>query len=588
MSCTHWKNLSRAGCQNREKSSATRRFLKVSTALLVFLAVATAVSFAQATFTSLYSFADGTDGSQPYFVYLVQGTDGQLYGTDLGGGLGGLGVAYKITTAGVFTKLYTFCSLPGCADGGLPYSGLVMAPNGNFYGTTTCDNGCTEAPFDGTIFELSSSGTYTGPLHTFVGTDGSGPYSNMILASDGNLYGTTIYGGNLSICGGLGCGTVFKITTAGKFTSLYSFSGGSDGQNPTGRLFQGINGNLYGTTTYAGNGGYGTVFEITLAGKLTTLYSFANSTDGANPYGGIVQTSNGVIYGTAAYGGSHTLGTIFRLAGTKLTTVYNFCSVQPNCADGNYPYGGLIQANDGNLYGTTLGSGPNVGGTVFEFIPSGSSGTLNTLYSFCSQPQCTDGANPYGGGLLQATDGNFYGTTSSGGGDFSFGTIFSISNGLSPFVQPVTSSGKVGVLITILGTNLTGATSVTFNGTPATFQVRSSSEITAHVPAGATTGKIQIVTPGGTLSSNTNFKITPQITSFNPLSGPVGTVVTITGVSLTQTSKVTFGGVAATSFTVNSDTQVTATVPTGAKTGKIVITTPGGTATSPTIFTVTP
>ena len=258
--------------------------------------------------------------------------------------------------------------------------------------------------------------------------------------------------------------------------------------------------------------------------------------------------------------------------------------MQPNCADGNYPYGGLIQASDGNLYGTTNGGGPSAG-SVFEFIPPG---TLNTLYTFCSQLQCSDGAWPYGGGLLQATDGNFYGTTNQGGEQNQYGTIFSISNGLAPFVQAVTGSGKVGTKITILGTNLKGATAVSFSGTAATFTVNfTGTAINATVPGGATTGKIQVTTPGGTLSTPVAFKVTPQVKSFTPSSGAVGTVVTITGVSLTQATKVTFGGVAATSFTVNSDTQVTATVPSGAKTGKIVITTPGGTASSSTNFTVT-
>lgn len=581
MSCTSVNSLSRQ----------LSNFYLAVFAIVLFVLIAAASSSAQATFTNLFDF-DATDGSGPQYVYLVQGTDGQLYGTAGNGGGNGVGTAYKITTAGAFTQLYSFCSQAACADGELPYAGLVMTGNGNFYGTTTCTNNCSSGP-GGTIFEITPSGTYS-VLHTFVGTDGSYPYDNMILGSDGNLYGTTLYGGNVTgnVCSGNGCGTVFKITPQGKFTSLYSFKGGSDGQWPTARLLQGSNGNFYGTTTLGGNftftgGGGGTVFEITPAGKLTTLYSFCSQSgcpDGVGPYGGVVQISNGTIYGTTSLGGANAYGTFFKLVGKKLTTLYNFCSVQPNCADGNYPYGGLIQASDGNLYGTTNGGGPSAG-TVYEFIPPG---TLNRLHSFCSQSQCPDGALPYGGGLLQATDGNFYGTTLQGGEQNQYGTIFRISNGLTPFVQTVTGSGKVGVRITILGTSLTGATAVSFNGTPATFTVNSTgTAITATVPANATTGLVNVTAPSGTLSTIAAFKVTPQIKSFTPPSGPVGTAVTITGVSLTQTTKVTFGGVAANSFTVNSDTQVTATVPTGAKTGKIVITTPGGTASSGTSFTVT-
>ncbi len=568
MSCTPVKRLTR-----ELRNSHLAGF-----ALVSFVLITAAISSAQATFTNLFDF-DGTDGAIPYYVSLVQGIDGQIYGTANGGG-NGLGTAYRVTTAGTFAQLYSFCSQADCADGGLPYAGLVMTRNGNFYGTTTCDNGCTSAPLDGTIFEITPSGTYS-VLHTFVGTDGSGPYSNMTLGSDGNLYGTTVFGGNLSAigCSGLGCGTVFKITPAGKFTSLHSFQGsvdGSDGQNPIGRLFQGSNGNFYGTTIS------GTIFEITPAGKLTTLYSFSGGSDGGSPYGGVIQTANGTIYGTTAYGGANSYGTVYKLVGKKLTTLYNFCSL-PNCADGNYSYGGLIQATDGNLYGTTGNGGPSAG-TVFKITTQGA---LTTLYSFCSQPGCADGSGPYGD-LLQATDGNFYGTTFQGGVSGALGTIFSVSTGLGPLIQSVTSSGKVGAAVTILGMNLTGSTAVNFGFTPATFTVNSTgTAITTSVPAGATTGLISVVTPGGTLASNATFKVVPQIKSFTPSSGPVGTVVTITGVSLTQATTVKFGGVAATSFTVNSDTQVTATVPSGAKTGKIVITTPGGTASSATNFTVT-
>jgi hypothetical protein len=167
------------------------------------------------------------------------------------------------------------------------------------------------------------------------------------------------------------------------------------------------------------------------------------------------------------------------------------------------------------------------------------------------------------------------------------GTVFSLSMGLGPFVTMQPAFGKVGATVKIWGTNLAGASSVTFNGAAAVFKVVKSSEITATVPTGAGTGPVTVTTPSGTLASNQQFRVTPKVTSFTPPSGPVGTQVQITGVSLTQTTEVTFGGVAATNFTVNSDTQVTAYVPTGAQTGKIAITTPGGLATSSKVFKVT-
>ena len=554
-------------------------FTRIVAVALLLLALS-AVSAAQATFNTLLTF-DGTNGSNPYYIYLAQGTDGQLYGTDFDGGLGTI---YKVSTAGTLSQLWTFCGLTNCADGDMPVGGLVLGANGNFYGTASNTNvSGTGSASGGTIFEITSAGTFT-LLHTFTGSDGALPYSNMILASNGNFYGTTLYGGtNLTSCSGLGCGTFFEITPQGKFTSLYSFTGGSDGQWPIGRLFQGNNGNFYGTTIVGGSGGFGTVFQITAGGQLTTLYSFTNTGDGASPYGGVVQAANGNIYGTTSYGGSSTFGTFFKLSSSnKLTTLYNFCS-QLLCADGAVPYAGLIQASDGNFYGTTTGGGTFTLGTVFEITAGGK---LTSLYSFCSQLLCADGFDPAGGGLVQDTNGTFYGATYQGGNTSSQGTLFSLSNGLGSLVQPVINAGKVGASVTILGNSLKGTTSVTFNGTAATFKVSSSGmALSATVPSGATTGTIKVVAPSGTLSTTSSFKVTPQILSFSPPSGKVGASVTITGVSLSQTSQVTFGGVVAT-FTVNTDSQVTATVPTGAKSGKIVITTPGGTATSATSFTV--
>jgi uncharacterized repeat protein (TIGR03803 family) len=247
-----------------------------------------------------------------------------------------------------------------------------------------------------------------------------------------------------------------------------------------------------------------------------------------------------------------------------------------NGTDGSKPYARLVQATDGNFYGTTYQGGAGAG-TVFKITPGG---TLTTLHSFNQ----SDGTGPFG--LVQATDGNFYGTTYSGGANSYYGTIFSLSVGLGPFVKTLPTSGKVGAAVKILGTNLTGATRVSFNGTAAAFTVVSASEISTTVPAGATTGKVRVTTPGGTLLSNLAFRVTPVISSFSPTSGPVGTVVVITGQSLTGATSVTFGGVKATSFTVDSYTQITATVPTGAQTGKIGVTTAGGTATSVGTFTV--
>jgi uncharacterized repeat protein (TIGR03803 family) len=533
---------------------------QVFCSVLLFLITSALASSAQ-TFTSLLSF-NGTNGAYPYYVYLVQGTDGNLYGTASSGGVNNGGTVFKITTAGNLTTRYNFCSLTSCADGSEPAAGLVLASNGTFYGTTLSGG----ANGQGTVYKITAAGKLS-TLHSFNNTDGANPYVGLIQATNGNFYGTTSDGGTD------GYGTIFEITPAGTFNSLHSFVP-ADGEYPDARLVQGTNGLFYGTTYLDW------VFEITAAGKLTAL---ANTTQGNGPTGALIQATNGKFYGTTSAGGAHSGGTVFEMAlGGTASTLYSFCKLS-NCADGETPLAGLIQATDGNLYGTTSAGGANGGGTIFRITTAG---TLTTLYSFCSQSGCTDGASPYEG-LVQATNGTLYGTTHSGGTD-NLGTIYSLSvPGLGPFVQTVLTSGKVGAPVIILGNNLTGATSVSFNGTAATFTVASGTEIKTTVPDGATTGTVAVTAPKGTLKSNVPFRVTPYITSFTPTSGPVGTPVTINGVSLTQTKNVTFGGVIATTFNVNSDIQVSANVPTGAKTGHIAITTLGGTAVSSGIFTVT-
>jgi uncharacterized repeat protein (TIGR03803 family) len=475
-------------------------------ALLVVLVPAMVAPSAQAqTFTTLHSF-DNTDGAYLQSG-LVQATDGKFYGTTVGGGANGDGTVFKITPSGTLTTLYSFCSQGGsnCTDGAYANAGLIQATDGNFYGTTSQGggNGCG-AGGCGTVFSITPSGTLT-TLHTFDGTDGNSPIAVLVQATNGKLYGTT-YGG-----GANNNGTVFSITPSGTLTTLHTFDG-TDGSGPNG-VVQATNGNFYGTTQGGGANFVGTVFKITPSGTLTTLHSF-DGTDGSLPFAGLVQATNGKLYGTTYSGGTNGVGTVFKItpSGT-LTTLYSFCPGGGGCTDGNGPDAGLVQATNGNFYGTTQFGGANNGGTVFKITPSG---TLTTLYNFCSQggSNCTDGAYPEAV-LVQATCGKLYGTTEQGGSssactaNFSTGcgTVFSLSVGLGPFVETNPASGKVGAAVKILGTNLTGATSVTFNGTAATFTVKSKSEITTTVPTGATTGTVHVITPRRTLSSNVPFTV---------------------------------------------------------------------------------
>jgi uncharacterized repeat protein (TIGR03803 family) len=559
------------------KQPPSHKLFSFASARVTVLALCAATSIASsAQITTLHSF-NGTDGSGPVDS-LVQGLDGAFYGTTPSGGNQNAGTVFKITLGGTLTTLYNFCSVGGggCTDGAGPHAGLVLASDGSFYGVTF--NG--GASGNGTVFKITSGGTLT-TLHSFAGppAEGASAVGNLIQATDGNLYGTTTQGG------AFGHGTVFKITRGGKLTTLHSFAGHpSDGDNPVAALVQ-AGGSFYGTTNAGGTGSAGVIFRMNAKGSVAILDNFSppgSSGDGNSPFAALVQATDGNFFGTTVFGGTNLHGTAFRAtAGGARTTIYNFCGLA-NCNDGAFPFGVLVAAADGNLYGTTDGNGVNSGGVVFRLTTAGG---LTVLYNFCALTSCADGNHPHAG-LVQGTDGNLYGTTDAGGAN-SLGTVFGLAAGLGPFVETLPAFGKVGMTIYILGTNLTGASGVIFNGTPARFSVVSSSEIKATVPSGATTGSVFVTIPSGTLTSNTQFRVIPKITGFGPTSGPPGTAVTITGSGLTQTTSVTFGGVAATSFIVNSDTQVTANVPTGAKTGKIVVSTPGGTATSSANFTVT-
>jgi len=476
----------------------------ISACVALMLFVMAAPARAQ-TLTTIHSF-NSTDGVGPNG--LVRGTDGNLYGTTYSGGAanqsclgdaGGCGTAFKITTSGVLTTIYNFCSKRNCGDGYDPGSALVQGGDGNFYGTAS-----RGGLLVGTVFKLTPTGVLT-TLHEFDTADGSYP-GGIVEANDGNFYGTTQEGG------GHGFGKIFKIAPGGTFSNQHPFCSEpycADGGYPDAVLIQATDGNLYGTTTSGGAYDGGTVYKTTLTGKFTVVYNFCQQSNCADGRvgNGVIQGIDGNFYGTTYSGSAYSVGTVFKLtpAGV-LTTLYTFCA-QSGCVDGSYPIGQLLQATDGNLYGTASSGGTNDEGTIFRITPSGA---FKTLYSFCSQSACTDGEVPYGP-LIQDTNGMIYGTTEAGGTGSSCsvgcGTVFSLNAGLPPFVKTEPTSGKVGAKVNILGTNLTGAASVTFNGTAATFTVVSPSLITATVPAGATTGAVKVLTPGGTLKSNVPFRV---------------------------------------------------------------------------------
>jgi uncharacterized repeat protein (TIGR03803 family) len=390
-------------------------FAKMACGLFLFCAAAT-VSLTAQTLTTLGTF-DGSNGELPDFASLVQNADGNVYGVTVEGGANGLGEIFQITSEGAFTTLYSFCSQPNCADGALPYAGLTHDNAGYLYGTTSQFG----ANYYGTVFKITPAGSLT-TLYNFCSqtncADGAYPYAGLLYFG-GNFYGTTSYGGAKN------AGTIFKITPAGQLTTLYSFCSQpncADGEFAYDAMIA-ANGKLWGTTQNGGANGFGTVFSVTPAGALTTLHSF---TDGATAFGGLVHAANGNFYGTTAAGGSRDDGTVFKMTATgTFTTIYNFCAAI-DCPDGVSPFGGLVLGSNGIFYGTTAAGGSNFRGTIFEITPAGK---LTTLYNFCSNTGCSDGQYPYSG-LLRASSGDLYGTTQEGG-DLSCdspngcGTVFS-------------------------------------------------------------------------------------------------------------------------------------------------------------------
>jgi len=455
--------------------------------------LATAICASAQTFKTLVNF-DATNGNLPFSV-LVQGTDGNFYGTAAQGGANGDGTVFKITPSGTLSTLYSFAG----TDGSFPHAGLIQGTDGSFYGTTYYGG----ANNDGTIFKITPGGALT-QLYSFCPqpncADGTNPYAPLIQATDGDLYGTTVHGG-VTVCQ-YGCGTVFKITTAGNLTTLHSFAS-HDGLWPYGGVIQATNGNFYGTT-FGGPGleGDGTIFKMTPSGSLVTLHSFV-AADGVEPFASLLQASDGNFYGTTTALGANYDGTVFKItADGTFTTLQSF-----DGNDGDYVFCALVQAPDGNFYGTSYEGGDfTYYGTVFQITPAG---VITPLWSF----DIYNGSGPYTG-LLQATNGILYGTTALGGTDSDCdvnqgcGTIFSLSLGLAPFVKTNPTSGNVGTSVVILGNNLSSTSSVTFNGTPATFELISPSALSATVPTGATTGFVSVTRPSGMLKSNTKFRVT--------------------------------------------------------------------------------
>jgi uncharacterized repeat protein (TIGR03803 family) len=529
-------------------TKATHKFLFVALA-----AIALATMPANAQYTELYNFNWHSEGANPMNPALMaQGQDGNLYGT-LQSTITGNGSVFgwSVPTSTI-TKIYGFSG----ADGNAPQSGLTLGLDGSFYGTT--ETGGTFGK--GTVFKISSGGVLT-QLYSFTdGADSAYPWAPPVQGSDGSIYGVTYNGTNP--------GRAYKITPAGVFSVIAVLP-----SKTTAPLIFASDGNLYGTTQYGGAYNRGTVFKMTPKGAITIIHSFTAEL----PVGPMMQAADGKLYGTTPWGGTNGEGTIYSmtLSGGSFKVLHNFLlSEASNSASG------LVQGSDKFLYGVAQAGGGNGQGSLFKVNTAGT--TFSVLYSF----QTASGDTPMSIPVLH-TNGIIYGTTNHGGPtNVGYGTLYSYNAGLKPFASLVIIwSGKVGTGVGIIGQGFNSATGVKFGTGPATYKVLSDTYMIAAPAVGATTGPVTVLEPTGNLVTPQTFKVLPTVSSISPTAGPVGTTVTITGMSLSQTSAVTLGGIKAT-FTVNSDTQITATVPTGALSGKLKVTTKGGAASSPTVFTV--
>lgn len=515
-------------------------------AIALFLGFALSEAIAQ-TYIDLHDFVCATEGCYPqYPEMLAQGRDGNLYGTMQFGGTSNYGTVFKVTPSGVLTVLYKF----DLTTGSNPSGGLTLGLDGNFYGTTQSGG----AYGWGTVFKISPAGTLT-TLHNFSPPSEGNPWAPPILGVDGNYYGVT------------NGGIAYKISAKGVFKTL-----GSIPQSACFPLMQASDGSFYGPLPASGV--CGSIFKMSKAGAMTTFYTF-DGTHGCEPVGPLVQDSKGYLYGVTAEEGAYNFGTIFKLTTKRvLTELYDF-----DGTTGHTPFGGLVLANSGNFYGGTSAGGSQDLGVLFQLTPTNNytvlydAGPGNAGSQFTPTP-------------MQHTNGIVYGLAGAGGAH-SGGVLYSLDVGLPPFIALMSTSGTPGQTVEILGQGFNSASSVKFGTGSANFNAVSDTYMTAVIPAEGTQGYVTVTTGSGTLTSNKKFKVVPIINSFTPSSGPVGTKVTITGGGFHGATKVTFGGVKAASFSVDSGSQITATVPTGAVTGKIKVTTAGGTATSKGTFTVT-
>jgi len=538
--------------------SAAAVALTLLTLLTLLFSFAAVPAQAQ-TPTTLYSFVNGMSDAAGPTGNIVQGRDGNIYGVGAEGlrGANKTGAVYKITPTGAESVLVNFpANWINC------YSGFTLGRDGNFYGACEQGNPTNNGSF---LFRMTPAGVLT-DIHDFA----TGIFAEYapIQGADGNFYGVTST-------------LVYKMTAAGVVTTIHTFV--SPDVQPLSNLYQASDGNLYATITLCAlSGNRGCVYRVSTSGAYKNIYGFADPT-GSFPCTSLIQGKDGKLYGMTNFGRPLNQGNIYKITTAGVNTgLHDINSVTDGYCNGVSLVVSLLQVNDGTFYGTNYGGGNANTGSIYKL-------TSANVFSAFLFPANSTGGNGPDSTLIQHTNGLVYGT-SSGGGANGVGTFFSVATGDAPFVnlEPTQLSGNVSANVGMFGQGFSGASVVKFGGVAATsVTLTGTTYLTAVVPAGAHTGTVTVTTGSTTLTSPQTYKVKPKILNFTPTSGHVAQLVTINGTGLIQTTGVKFGTVKATTFTVVSDSQVTAVVPTlplGAVT--ISITTPGGTANSPTKFTV--
>ena len=558
---------------NRHRVQTLSAAAVALTLLSLFVSAGTLPAQAQ-TPTLLHTFMQTqTDACAPR-GNIVQGRDGNMYGG--GGACANNGAIYKISPAGVESVFFNFpAQWTNCGG-----AGLTLGSDGNFYGA--CEGG-NPATGMGSIFRLTPAGVFT-DLHDFDGKNGDSlPMYPPIQASDGNFYGVS--GNEVQVCG-----NVYKLTPAGVYKNLHTFVFGNECHSSN--LVQASDGNLYGTLADCEVvQGAGCVYRISTAGAFKEIHDFAFTT-GQVPCTGLIQGKDGKLYGATQQGAANSNGNIYKMTTAGVAAdVHDFNNAtDASCVNNVGPPVNLLQVTDGSFYGVNPADGPNGNGSIYKLTSAG----VFKAFLFPNPP--VDGSLP-SSTLIQHTNGLVYGTTPGGGGGSSGcpqtcqGTFFGVATGDAPFVnlEPTQTMGTVGAHVGIFGQGFGSTSVVKFGGVAATSVTRTGTTyLTAVVPGGAHTGAVTVTTGATILTSPQTFRVKPSITSFTPTSGPPGTLVTINGTGLIQATAVKFGTVKATTSTVVSPSKVTAVVPSGLAAGAVTIsiTTPGGTANSLSKFTV--